>query len=67
MAAVRRCGGHDVLLHLHTPMYYKVKTDYVEVLILYTLVLHHNQFSHIYFITYIVTRICGDQNFTLAT
>ena len=29
-----------------------MKTDYVEVLMLYTLVLQHNQFSHIYFITY---------------
>ena len=38
VAAVRRCGGRDVLLHVHTPMYYKVnyvKTDYVEVLMIY--------------------------------
>ena len=24
VAAVRRCGGRDVLLHVHTPMYYEV-------------------------------------------
>ena len=24
VAAVRRCGGRDVLLHVHTPLYYKV-------------------------------------------